>query len=544
MCFICGRANHNIIDCECTLCDYEEHEWNYGFCSYCLKECGHSSVENARCTICGYSCYGKLEEHRYDENLFCKICGYHDCESVGNFTDVAGGTDEACKIRNCHVCEKAKNVPHEYVGGSCNICSYTHKNHNWYYIADNYYHYKTCKVCYYDIPDIHDWENSVCTVCKHKCEGPHTDCECVDCDYENHRWNFGVCEDCGYEHEDHVIGETPDYPEQYYHYYVCEICSYPVPEKHEFDENSYCSICDYTCEHPVYNGGGCDYCGAKHNCDETTIAIECTDYTKHRKYCTVCFDDSFEAHTFVDDYCTLCGGHNCAKVGSFTYNTTNTTDDYCEATCTICNLTSYVEHKYRDGIGDCDNCGHYHQNHKNAKPTMSDDYRHSLSCEICGIGLGVEDHNYNIEQADDYDHRKICEDCDHVYFESHNCVDSKCTLCGYECVNHEINNCECSICDYEEHYYIDGSCTCFNCGKANHSFVNCVCEKCGATDDHDWSNNDGICVSCGTKHEHSVTSYNGVDEHNHRGVCDVCNCPVIAPHEFNNGVCHLCGYNA
>ena len=258
VCFICGRANHNIIDCECTICDYEEHEWNYGFCSYCQKECDHSSVENIRCTICGYSCYGQIEEHRYDENLFCKICGYHDCEGLGNFTEVAGGTDEACKIINCHVCEKAKNVPHEYVGGSCNTCGYTHENHNWYYTADSYYHYKTCEVCNYDIPDIHDWENSVCTVCEYKCDVPHTDCTCIDCDYENHIYNIGECERCGYKHVNHNFSEyEQDGTSE--HRRECSVCGYVEFENHTWD-NSKCTVCEYECVNHDYEDGKCLHC--------------------------------------------------------------------------------------------------------------------------------------------------------------------------------------------------------------------------------------------------------------------------------------------
>lgn len=96
-------------------------------------------------------------------------------------------------------------------------------------------------------------------------------------------------------------------------------CGREIYESHEYDENSHCEICDYTCSHnnwqkyvPVDDGLHHKYvCG---DCNKEFYTEEHDGYfvdlgeEGHSCYCTSCYTETTSAHTYDDgDVCTKCG---------------------------------------------------------------------------------------------------------------------------------------------------------------------------------------------------------------------------------------------
>ena len=576
-CTICSK--HNCEECD----DFQyvdlENGYHSRFCYECEKtvEIKHEWTENRRCEKCDAKCL----HTEYDEYYNCLECGNHNCyaDDADYYVKV---NDEQCRMY-CDSCDFEEVFAHNFENCECTYCGYSIHSFKPVTPEDEEDHKKECANCGLILLEGHNWSSSVCTECGYECIDHVFDssyvgeCYCMYCDYENHSWDEGHCVDCAAEHEccenDFEYRGTANYCIA-----TCSVCGRYTNGAHEY-ENGVCTVCGY--EHDCANNGtvsnGYCVCGKAHNCAETnkfnytsewnyeciktcilcgtsntidhaydsnSVCANCGNVCGHYYaswhndgLCAYCYAPH-EDHTFEDDYCTVCYKHDCTTANEFSYTTKD--DVICIEKCLVCELSREIEHKYRSASGDCDYCGHYHQNHKNAKPTMSDDSRHSLSCEICGIDLGFEDHNYNVVQENDYEHRKICEDCDHVCFESHKCVDSKCTLCGYECVNHEISNCVCTICGFENHIYNIGECE--RCGykHVNHNFSEYEqdgtsehrreCSVCGYVEfeNHTWDNSK--CTVC---------EYECVNHEINNCECSICD---YENHSWNLGTCEDCGY--
>lgn len=225
---------------------------------------------------------------------------------------------------------------------------------------------------------------------------------------------------------------------------VCEVCGKKdLAVTHEWDAaTGKCSVCGIACTHGAWTNGTCDVC--KMPCAHATWTLGAEKST-----CTVCGTECTHEHW------------------------TNGVCDLCKYAC---------EHDWNSNLGIC----------------------------------------------------KICElKCVHKFDE-----DGKCTVC-------ELNDPNYSDKHYP-HTFVNGVCSEPTCGwecvhKDNIDyFHDSVCTLCKfECTNHDWNAEDGTCNVCGKEHEHSKDDFTtkGKDT----SVCDVCG--WTCPHDFNaKSECGICGY--
>ena len=166
---------------------------------------------------------------------------------------------------------------------------------------------------------------------------------------------------------------------------------------------------------------------------------------------------------------------------------------------------------------------------------------HSLSCKTglcteCGQkGKGYIDHNldYDHYEHSETEHWRVCKDCGkELYRETHqiSCKWGLCVVCGYKGTGEIAHNYDDDDYQYNEtdHWQI-----CKDCGNVTepqHHVKLCTSE---------------VCLYCGLKTKNAAISHRGRTEHTdteHWFLCGQCHEKLdLKPHEFENGVCAVCG---
>jgi len=243
--------------CHAVVIPNEIHEWNNGVCSECGYNCTHTGgtatcTAKAVCTTCG-SPYGAL--------------------NGSNHTGTAEWTKTATHHSKAYTCCHAVVVPqeeHDWNGGVCSDCGYgcTHTGGTATCTAK-----AVCTACgnpYGALnPSNHtgtaEWTK---TATHHSKE--YTCCHAVVVPQEEHKWNGGVCSDCGYGCT-HTGGTATCTAKA-----VCTACGNPYgalnPSNHtgtaEWTKTATHHSKAYTCCHAVvvpqeaheWNGNTCSEC--------------------------------------------------------------------------------------------------------------------------------------------------------------------------------------------------------------------------------------------------------------------------------------------
>ena len=345
----------------CQYCGHTHtHDWDdYGNCSICNMHHDHeydTSKADGVCTICGKnSC-----SHSYVYGV-CSTCGFkcaHDWDAYGH-----------CSI--CYMACYHESI-NEQEPKTESFTSYEYKNDKVHRIVEKTHDYRQCPVCAYKDVDYstertvstigteaHTWEDGVCTVCQTTCSHQNLSKDKTIKQSEEMEW---ACVDAR-QHAKAILKKT---------YRKCENCGEEIlvdteivdkdgetTEGHHYDENGYCDVCGYQCEHQ-YTDGVCANCGYAciHSFDSTkgkcwNCGYQCPhtntygaaeeeeyiwidadkhQYRKYQKlYCNDCqstapvgtdvLEEREEAHTFNGDACSVCGYSRVSEI-SYTFNDT------------------------------------------------------------------------------------------------------------------------------------------------------------------------------------------------------------------------------
>ncbi len=265
-CAKCGKS----INCD------HDMQWSEDCYS---DEWGH----DLKCTVCGHMEY---YIHSFDQDPDeCSVCHFklsslekhiHRSDKWYIFDNGHSGQCKDCG-------EWVDNRSHDFVDGVCIVCGAKTDGHVWTNVHQ--------LIGYYE-----QWVDYHCGIC--------SDCGMFSMEIEHTFGPDNRCTECGMEkHIHNVEWQSTDE----YHYGVCDDCGKRMDEEHEFDENSHCDVCGFTCTHKNF-----EY-------------IPLDDGQHHKIVCSVChkelsteeheghYDDiSDEQHVFSCDKCNakVTSGHN------------------------------------------------------------------------------------------------------------------------------------------------------------------------------------------------------------------------------------------
>lgn len=242
VCSLCDQEeSHNVpnVDGKCTVCDYTCPEHNYSFNDrasiLATKEQG-KSIMVYECNNCHYQktipveTEGKCEVygsgHRWNEYSYdptCAMPGYtvHRCyncnlEYYTDFTDIKPDNHLWYAASYGHFCANgcaehgASWAEHTMVEGKCTVCGYWpgHTEHQW--LTDSNGHFCTIPGCEYSDWEFHTMEEGSCA--------------CTVCGHIEHRYQNGVCQNCGTgcQHANKTLSATAD--ENGLYHYICDVC--------------------------------------------------------------------------------------------------------------------------------------------------------------------------------------------------------------------------------------------------------------------------------------------------------------------------------
>lgn len=322
------KEPHTMENGRCTVCGYwpghTEHKWEYDQrvhqCTYLGCELFsyvnlHTFDEKGVCTVCGYCQHlqGYKDGH-------CVVCGEacqhpnnsslgqdtHQCSTCSFIDNHSWGEDGKCLVCG-HVCTHIG-----YMGGKCVICGLACQHSTWSSLGQDTHQCPNCRQTEY-----HTWgEDSKCTVCNQECVHPGYNME-------------GKCVTCG------LACQHTEYEGQGQDLHRCTFCGHE--EQHTW-ENGECSVCGEMCDHDmnevntcvkcgvhyhIWNRGQCDGCGAV--CEHEMVYEEtpptCVTYGFKPHYsCVVCYDlftntegESLWDH--FDDYYIPALGHDMDEEG-------------------------------------------------------------------------------------------------------------------------------------------------------------------------------------------------------------------------------------
>ncbi len=485
-----------------TVRDNYAHQSDYPCCGESRVGINVHTWENGKCTVCDWDCVHFGGEANCLEAAVCENCGEHyGSKNPTNHTsnkDVWSATEtHHSSVYECCGADKVASEPHNWVGGTCDVCGYacTHTNTHWN--TTKLEHSSVCDECGETLStNPHGWTDGVCSTCSYACVHESTDDG--DCTTAVN------CSICGKE-------TTP--------------AGVHTPEADDGD-----------CTTEVK----CLYCGtvttpAKNHTPEAddgncTTAVKCTQcgtITTPAKNHTPEADDG-DCTTAVN--CTVCGTVTTPAQAD---HTPETDDGDCTTAvnCTVCGkeVTPAKNHTPAADDNDCTTavnctvCGKEVIPAKPHTPEADDnDCTTALNCTVCGkVVTPAKNHT---PEADDGD-----------------CTTAvNCTVCGKVITPANSHTPE------ED----DGDCTtavnCTVCGtvvepaRAAHSGGNATCSTLAS------------CEVCGTKYgsllsnNHEQTAEWHKDADSHYSIYNCCGkyYQSEAPHDWKNGVCDTegCGY--
>ncbi len=260
----------------------------------------------------------------------------------------------------------------------------------------------------------------------------------------------------------------------------------------------------------------------------------------HVYKCTNCnvgaITTEFELHNMVDGECTECG-FKCEHKFNFQYVKKDASTGRIVSRCTVCGYecdnacpTCYFpleimeqedlqSHKVVCTNVMCNNTFMQHHEFGNSK----DD---GFKCLICGYEC--LSHEYDIIDYNEGKHYKKCKYCNEIHPEAHEIDNTthKCTICDYvledyECPMEGCNGYLTLLSDEAGHRYqcSENGIHYFNKDEngnyisgvwnGNHEFENGVCSICGFECEHDFVKATGICVKCSYECEHDFSNMDG-----------------------------------
>jgi len=573
---VCSRDGYN--------CFYETggHAWEWGYCTECgyycsheyeyyYEDCSDNTYHNTMCSNCSSS-IGELANHKYS-NGKCSDCNHvctHDWEE---------GTCTICKMNCPHdyvkyetdtyeyhtkICDECSleletNLPHSYVEGVCDGCSYECLHNKGTYFEldelDKSFHLIKCKICECMInSEPHNYSDGVCTDCSHQCSHDWSDGTCTECHLVcTHSWNPGMCSKCGMPclHDD-----TEGVPVDNDHHNVCcTLCREVIigGVSHDYSEGM-CIDCNYTCPHEngvYYVSDDNEY--HHYLCNTCNLILE--ENVTHEYSNGKCSDCNHVCpHNWVEGACTYCHTE-CEHEENTNYVSDN--DQFHHGACSVCNLTleANITHVYLLD-GQCSDCDHVCTHSSTSWVTSPID--HTAQCVYCNTQLGQGNHSFSesvcttcdyvcqhsdtIPNNDESQHWTECMACGYTFnYENHIFSGSSyCSKCARECnhINSEYRSDESSHWKY-----------CFGCQQTydtdlhiwNSDLGNC--NICTRDCEHDWVG--GICDNCQFVCVHANKEVAGqFDEYQHSMTCTTCDCLIVdyEDHNFDNGKCSGCNY--
>lgn len=413
VCFSSWLESHNWNDTRCDICGEEhDHKWKDGVCEFCetwhdcvyvgeyieanihdhyqVCECGNKNYEghtivNSVCVECGHkheTCFDNTENgyNYYDDNthsLICELC-YKNFDFVEHNLGEELYFNEDAHYHICNDCGFEKHEVHIFDDCVCVDCRY--ENHDWSWgeccdcskvcehenISND-----ECLDCGYNCNEythIFD-ESNYCAICgEHDCEGvknyifakaenvDNDNCGTKTCNICQkvkvvcHEYGYHTCNNCGFEHVDHV--KTSYIYDKDMHYNVCSVCKYDNATEHTFT-NSTCTVCGYKCETHISNSYEsiddenhatiCDVCRAKYD-------IETHNYIMGT--CSNCGHAHLKHEWNGSSTCAVCGGLHAHEYGSYVSD-----GDKHYRTCKICGYVQSASHFYAIGSTQCSVCG-------------------------------------------------------------------------------------------------------------------------------------------------------------------------------------------
>ncbi len=156
------------------------------------------------------------------------------------------------------------------------------------------------------------------------------------------------------------------------HSKYCSVYGEPLEtEKHTYNEEYTCTVCDYVCQHSTLK-------------NYTSYTSEATT---HYGDCLYCGKQNLpETHSFSKGMCSKCK-YECTHTAEW-----NITADKHSGTCTICNLAINEVHTYENGV--CVKCQYQCQHSDTTITPNEDGTTHIKKCTVCAHIIETVEHTY------------------------------------------------------------------------------------------------------------------------------------------------------
>ena len=443
---VCDRCNHSI-ETECThpsssviwKSDSNGH-WQY-------------------CNDCKQDISSKTGHEDEDENLICDICDYQiDCPHPTSY--VVWKSDSNGHWKYCNKCKQdiSSKTGHEDEDENliCDICDYPidcpHPASYVVWKSDSNGHWQYCNKCKHDISSKtgheDEDENLICDKCDYKMDCPHLQKyirwestieehwqRCNKCgekltQNEQHRFNNGKCDQCGYECE-HPVTLIEWQSDSEGHWKYCNKCRKGITSKEEHkdkDSDAKCDYCQYAmaCPHPQAKWE------MKYN------------RQSHWPHCTQCDTDLTpkEDHVFTGEFVegdTWPNSYHMKKC---------ITCDYSEKEkCTPVLVINSTEHYYK-----CKLCTKTTDKHSNSNYIICNDSKnHWKQCEICNeIISSPEEHYVNdVLFYDNTYHYNKCDSCNYTKNQETHSINAK-------KIGNNVLKENCTKCEWAKTTYLSG----------------------------------------------------------------------------------------